>query len=84
MKVQADPAKHQVVFDQISKLGPGKEMILGIKVKVTGPAPKLATCKVVLTHDDLPDNFEDMAAVKVTTDRGAPPATAAAGDSAPK
>ena len=39
----------QCTFDQISKLGPGKEMTLGIVVKVVGDAPKLATCKVVLT-----------------------------------
>ena len=41
------------LFDQISKLGPGKEMILGILVKVVGDTPKLATCKVV-THPRRP------------------------------
>ena len=45
-------------------------MILWIMVKVVGVQPKLATCKVVITHDDLTDTFEDMAGVKVTTARG--------------
>ena len=46
-------------------------MILGIVVTVTGPDPKLATCRVSVVHDDLPDGnkFEDMAGVKVTTQR---------------
>jgi uncharacterized repeat protein (TIGR01451 family) len=66
-----------VVFQGIDKLGPGKEIVLGIVVKVTGPEPKLATCKVSVIHDDLPDGdkFEDMAGVKVTSPRrvaGAP------------
>jgi uncharacterized repeat protein (TIGR01451 family) len=60
-----------VVFQGIDKLGPGKEIVLGIVVKVTGTEPKLATCKVSVIHDDLPDGdkFEDMAGVKVTTPR---------------
>ena len=61
-----------VKFDQIPKLGPGKEMILWVTVKVVGPQPKLATCKVVIAHDDLSDTYEDMAGVKVTTARNAP------------
>jgi uncharacterized repeat protein (TIGR01451 family) len=62
-----------VMFDGIDKLGPGKEIVLGIVVTVTGPDPKLATCKVSVVHDDLPDGnkFEDMAGVKVTTQRRA-------------
>ena len=38
---------------------------------VTGLEPRLATCRVSVIHDDLPDNnkFEDMAGVKVTTQR---------------
>ncbi len=62
-----------VMFDGIDKLGPGKEMILGIVVTVKGPDPKLATCRVSVVHDDLPDGnkFEDMAGVKVTTQRRA-------------
>jgi uncharacterized repeat protein (TIGR01451 family) len=70
--------KHAVSFEQINKLGPGKDMKFGILVKVVGVAPRLATCKVVLTHDDLSEHFEDMAGVKVTTGRGAATAPAAA------
>ena len=70
---QASPTKDKVSFSEIPKLGPGKEMILWTTVKVTGPQPKLATCKVVIMHDDLTDTFEDMAGVKVTTARGAAP-----------
>ena len=38
-------------------------------VTVTGPEPKLATCRVSVVHDDWPDGdkFEDMAAVKITS-----------------
>ena len=58
-------------FVEIDKLGAGKELVLGVRVTVEGPEPKLATCRVFVTHDDLPDNekFEDMAGVKVTTQR---------------
>jgi uncharacterized repeat protein (TIGR01451 family) len=66
---QIAPNKHGVLFDQISKLGAGKEMTFGIVVNVIGDTPKLATCKVVLTHDDLSDHFEDMAGVKITNGR---------------
>jgi uncharacterized repeat protein (TIGR01451 family) len=64
--------KNQVIFEQIPKLGPGKEMILWTTVKVLGPQPKLATCKVVIAHDDLTDTYEDMAGVKITTARNVP------------
>jgi hypothetical protein len=69
VKVAVSEKKDGVKFDQIPKLGPGKEMELGILVKVIGDQPKLATCKVVIAHDDLTDTFEDMAGVKVTTGR---------------
>ena len=50
----------------IDRLGPGKEMTLAIKVKVTKPQPKIGTCRVFLLHDDLTEPLEDMAGVKVT------------------
>jgi uncharacterized repeat protein (TIGR01451 family) len=81
---QKNENKHGVVFDQISKLGPGKEMTFGIVVKVVGDTPKLATCKVVLTHDDLSDRFEDMAGVKITNGRRTAAAPAAGNEVAPK
>jgi uncharacterized repeat protein (TIGR01451 family) len=79
--VKISPTKDAVVFDQIAKLGPGKEMVLGILVRVVGEEPRLATCKVFVTHDDLPDRFEDMAGIKVTTARRA---AAAPSDAAPR
>ena len=47
-------------------------MILGILVRVTSDNPKLATCRVSLSHDDLPEQLEDMAGVKVTSSPPAP------------
>jgi uncharacterized repeat protein (TIGR01451 family) len=55
----------------IPTLGPQKEILLGIVVEVTGIEPKLATCRVKVTHDDLSEPFEDMAGVKVMTSRRA-------------
>ena len=78
VQVQRSPDKHQVKFEQITKLGPGKEMVLGVLAKVVGEEPKLATCRVSVTHDDLSDKFEDMAGVKITTPRKT--AAAPAGD----
>ena len=69
VKIGVSKDKHQVSFTQIKKLGPGKEIVLGILVQVVGDQPKLATCKVVMWHDELPDKFEDMATVKVTSGR---------------
>jgi uncharacterized repeat protein (TIGR01451 family) len=80
VQVQHHEKDNAVKFVEIDKLGPGKELMLGVLVTVDGPEPKLATCRVSVTHDDLPDGnkFEDMAGVKVTTQRrGA--ATPAAG-----
>jgi hypothetical protein len=71
VKVARQPQDNKVKFDEIPKLGPGKEMVLGILVRAVGEDPKLATCKVSVIHDDLTDRFEDMAGVKVTTARHA-------------
>jgi len=67
VKVGMDPNKHAVKFEQISRLDPNKEMVLGILVKVVGDEPRLATCRVFVTHDDLTEKFEDMAGVKITS-----------------
>jgi uncharacterized repeat protein (TIGR01451 family) len=61
----------EVKFPIIERLGPGKEMALGIKVKVTNAQPKIGTCRVYLLHDDLTEPLEDMAGVKVTESRRA-------------
>lgn len=60
------PAGDKVNWPAIEKLGPGKEIILGVKVKVTKSQPKIGTCRVFVVHDDLPEPLEDMAGVKVT------------------
>ena len=69
VQVAHSEAENAVKFVQIEKLGPGKELVLGVQVRVTGEDPKLATCRVCVTHDDLTDKFEDMAGVKVTSQR---------------
>src|SRR5947209_18868507 len=65
------PDGHEVKFPIIERLGPGKEMIMGIEVKVTAPQRKSGTCRVYLLHDDLTEALEDMAGVKVTETRRA-------------
>jgi uncharacterized repeat protein (TIGR01451 family) len=68
-----------VIFQGIDKLAPNKEILLGILVTVTGPEPRLATCRASVVHDDMRDDdrFESMAGVKVTSQRrGAAPAAA--------
>ena len=50
----------------IKSLGPGKTMVLGLEVEVTADKPEVATCKVFVKHDGLPE-FEDSAHVKVLT-----------------
>jgi uncharacterized repeat protein (TIGR01451 family) len=71
VQVAHSEVENAVKFVQIEKLGPGKEMVLGVQVRVTGEDPKLATCRVWVTHDDVTDKFEDMAGVKVTSQRRA-------------
>jgi uncharacterized repeat protein (TIGR01451 family) len=71
IQVAYSETEHAVKFDKIDKLGPGKELILGVLVRVASDTPKLATCRVFLTHDDLTERLEDMAGVKVTAVRRA-------------
>jgi len=70
----AGSEKGDAVTFEIPKLGAGKEMVLGVLVEVQSDDPKLATCKVSVTHDDLQEPFEDMAAIKVTSSRRSGPA----------
>jgi uncharacterized repeat protein (TIGR01451 family) len=49
----------------IPRLGPGKEVVIGVEVTVTAAAPRFATFHVTATHDDLSGTYEDMAGVKV-------------------
>src|SRR5262249_52869077 len=49
----------------IKRLGPGKQLVMGLEVEVKGAEPRVATCRVQVKHDELTEGFEDMAAVKV-------------------
>ncbi len=67
VNVLTDQSKRMLKFSQIAKMEPGTVMVFGFRVKATGEAPRLATCKAIVSHDDLPDGTEDMAGVKVKT-----------------
>jgi uncharacterized repeat protein (TIGR01451 family) len=61
-----NPDTGELVFPPIPRLGPGKELVLGIKVRAREPLG-LATCRVFLAHDDLGDaRLDDVAWTKVT------------------
>jgi uncharacterized repeat protein (TIGR01451 family) len=49
----------------IQSLGPGKELYIGLEVKVTGAEPKLARCRVLVKHDGLSEPLDDEAHVQV-------------------
>jgi uncharacterized repeat protein (TIGR01451 family) len=59
--------KDTVAFKDIDRLGPGKSIELGIKVKAVKPG--IATCRVFLTHDDLPEKLDRVAAFRVPAGR---------------
>lgn len=63
------PSQQLLVFPPIDRLGNGKEVVLGIKVKATEKG--LGTCRVFLMHDDLgkDESLEDMSAFKITAPR---------------
>ncbi len=54
-----------IAFPRIDKLAREKEILLGIEVQAVSGEPQLATCRVKVKHDDLPDSIDDMAAVRV-------------------
>ena len=66
IQAQFNPAQQMLVFPPIDRLGPSKEVVLGIKVKAS--AKGLGTCRVFLIHDELDDgeHFENMAAFRIT------------------
>jgi RNA polymerase sigma factor (sigma-70 family) len=67
LNVLTDESKHALRFSQINKLEPGTVMVFGFHVKAVGETPKLATCEVVVTYDQLSGTIGDMAGVKVKT-----------------
>lgn len=64
-----NPAENRILFPLIERLGPNKSIELGIRVKVKGTEPRIATCRVFLAHDDLSEKLDDVAAFKVTPTR---------------
>jgi RNA polymerase sigma factor (sigma-70 family) len=71
-EVDLHPQGTTVLFEPIDRLGPRTELVLSIVVRVTGPEPKLATCRVFVNHDDLFDSekLEHISGIKVTPASG--------------
>ena len=61
-----EPKRRLLVFPPIERLGPGKEMIISIKVEATKPGQ--AVCRVNLAHDEnsVAEKVDSMAAFRVT------------------
>ncbi len=78
-EAKGTPDGLQIAFPTIDRIPAGKEMILGIKVKVANHDNRIGTCRVYVKHDDLPQEIDDMATVKLTEGRR----TAAAVDEPP-
>lgn len=68
-EAKGTPDGLQIAFPTIDRIPAGKEMILGIKVKVTSHDTRIGTCRVYVKHDDLPQEIDDMATVKLTEGR---------------
>jgi len=71
IKQHLSPDGHELKFSEIEKLGAGKELVLGVLVKVLADNPRLGTCRVMVAHDDLPQPIDDMAAIKIPSSRRA-------------
>jgi uncharacterized repeat protein (TIGR01451 family) len=71
-KIRKTEKGDQVAFE-IPKLGAGKELLLGVQVRVQSGDSKQATCNVSITHDELSEPFNDMASIRVTSSRRAGP-----------
>jgi hypothetical protein len=57
--------RDELVFPVIDRLGPGKELVLKIKVQATKQG--LATCRIFMLHDDMEAPVDDVAYTRVTT-----------------
>lgn len=68
-QAQYNPAERELKFPQIDRLGPGKDLVLGIKVKANKPG--MASCRVYLMHDDLETGvkLDAVAVTRVTSMR---------------
>jgi uncharacterized repeat protein (TIGR01451 family) len=65
-----NPETQQILFPAMERLGPGKEVVLGIRVKAI--AKGVGICRVGLMHDDVTtqdERLEDLASFKITTAR---------------
>jgi uncharacterized repeat protein (TIGR01451 family) len=60
-------AENKVVFPKIERLGHGKSLELGIEVEAIKNG--LGVCRVSLTHDELSEKLDDVAAFKITATR---------------
>jgi uncharacterized repeat protein (TIGR01451 family) len=67
---EMSPNGDEAVF-KFDSLGQNKEIPLGLEVKVVGEEPMQATCRVFVTHDELPERYDDVAAVRVMPARQA-------------
>ncbi len=61
----ASPDSTQAAFPMIDHIKPSTEMLLQVKVKVVNTKDRAGTCRVFVSHDDLSQELEDMALVKV-------------------
>jgi len=68
-EAKGTPDGLQIAFPTIDRIPAGKEMILGIKVKAASHDMRIGTCRVFVKHDELPQEIDDMATVKLTEGR---------------
>jgi uncharacterized repeat protein (TIGR01451 family) len=61
--------KTKVIFDPIASLKENKELMFQIKVKVVSHDKRPGVCRLFVKHDDLTEDLEDMAMVKVAEGR---------------
>ena len=63
------PNHTEAEFPVIDRIKPSTEMLLQVKVKVVNQDKRAGTCRVFVKHDDLSQELEDMALVKVAESR---------------
>jgi uncharacterized repeat protein (TIGR01451 family) len=59
----------EIAFPTIERIKPNTEMLILLKVRVVNPKDRAGTCRVFVKHDDLMEELEDMALVKVAEGR---------------
>ena len=66
---KASPDNTKAAFPVIDRIKPSTEMLLQVKVKVVDQKDPAGTCRVFVSHDELSQELEDMALVKVAESR---------------